>query len=31
MFWVVFGITLISLIWLHCVVLRIRRYEQQAI
>lgn len=31
MFWVVFGLTVISLIWLHCVVLRIRRQEQQSI
>lgn len=31
MFWVVFGITVISLIWLHCVVLRIRRKESQTI
>lgn len=31
MFWVVFGITLISLAWLHCVVLRIRRHERQSI
>jgi NNP family nitrate/nitrite transporter-like MFS transporter len=29
MFGVIFGITAISLIWLHCVVLRIRRQEQQ--
>ena len=31
MFWVVFGITVISLVWLHCVVLRIRRQESQPI
>ncbi len=31
MFWVVFGLTVISLVWLHCVVLRIRRDETQTI
>lgn len=31
MFWVVFGLTVASLIWLHCVVLRIRRQESQTI
>ncbi len=31
MFWGVFGITAISLIWLHCVVLRIRRTEERTI
>lgn len=31
MFWVVFGITVLSLTWLHSVVLHIRRHEQQSI
>lgn len=31
MFWVVFGLTVVSLVWLHCVVLRIRRQESQTI
>ncbi len=31
MFWIVFGITLVSLTWLHCVVLRIHRHEQHTI
>lgn len=31
MFWVVLGLTVISLAWLHGVVLRIRRHEQQTI
>ena len=31
MFWVVCGLTVISLTWLHCVVLRIRNQEQQTI
>lgn len=31
MFWVVFGLTAISLVWLHWVVLHIRRQEQQTI
>ena len=31
MFWVVFGLTVMSLLWLHCVVLRIRQQESQTI
>ena len=31
MFWVVSSLTVISLVWLHCAVLRIRREEQQTI
>jgi NNP family nitrate/nitrite transporter-like MFS transporter len=31
MFWVVFGVTAISLVWLHCVVRHLRRQEQQTI
>lgn len=31
MFWVVFGLTVVSLVWLHCVVLRLRRRELQTI
>jgi NNP family nitrate/nitrite transporter-like MFS transporter len=31
MFWVILGITVTSLVWLHLVVLRIRRAEQQTI
>lgn len=31
MFWVIFGITIVSLVWLHLVVRRIRSSEQQSI